>query len=220
MTAEFIDFPYKVEYTPQSSASIQVTQIIYRTANFKTKLNLLLHFLTHLEYSRVMIFARTKKTVINLTKFLERTHVGNVRAIHSNKAQNSRINALNEFRDGRIRLLISTDVSARGIDIHKVSQVINFDVPFIYEDYIHRIGRTGRAFETGEAITFVTPPDEYHIDRIESIIKEKISVRKLPEEVVVENTPKDEAQLMNKEIDRQKRRNDPTFLGAFHERKR
>jgi len=220
MASEFIDFPVKIEVTPQSTASSQVTQVIYKIPNFATKLNLLEYLLKFPEYSRIIVFVRTKKIVSSLEKYLKRINVGEVRSIHSNKSQNSRINALADFRNGNVRLLISTDVSSRGIDIHKVSHVINFDVPVLYEDYVHRIGRTGRAFETGIAITFVAPSDEYHIRKIEAIIKEKISISKLPDTVMVENTPAGEAKKIAMEIDRQKQREDPTFQGAFHTRKR
>jgi ATP-dependent RNA helicase RhlE len=120
---------------------------------------------------------------------------------------------------GGIRILVSTDVSSRGIDVTNVSHVINFDVPMLYEDYIHRIGRTGRAFQTGKAITFATEAERYHIQKIEELMREKIMVVKIPTEVKVEETPIYEAQQIAKEIDRQKRYEDPAFRGAFHERK-
>src|SRR5690606_11186173 len=106
------------------------------------------------------------------------------------------------------------------IDIMKVSHVINFDVPVRYEDYVHRIGRTGRAFQEGKAITFANPAEEYHVAKIEKLIREKIPVLPLPPEVEISETPRDEAQEMAREIDKQKRKEDPTFQGAFHERKR
>ena len=114
---------------------------------------------------------------------------------------------------------MSTDVTARGIDILKVSHVINFDVPILYEDYVHRIGRTGRAFQEGKAITFATPPEMYHISKIEKLIREKIPVKQLPPDLEVAETPPMEARDMAKEIDWQKKKEDPTFQGAFHERK-
>jgi ATP-dependent RNA helicase RhlE len=139
--------------------------------------------------------------------------------IHSNKGQNSRINAVNDFKEGNIRILVSTDVTARGIDVVKVSHVINFDVPVLYVDYVHRIGRTGRAFQEGKAITFMNKAEVYHIEKIEELIREKIPVKELPNEVHVEKTPFEEKQQMLKEIDNQKRREDPTFKGAFHDKK-
>ncbi len=220
MTSEFIDFPVKVEVTPQSTASSLVEQLIYYTPNFNFKLRLLQHLFTNPEFNRVMIFARTKEAVKNLAQYLDRIKVGSIRVIHSNKGQNSRINALKEFKAGGVRILITTDVSARGIDVLKVSHVINFDVPVIYEDYVHRIGRTGRALETGVAITLVTPADVYHIAKIEKIIHEEILVSNLPDNIVTQETPYEESQKMAREIDKQKRREDPSFQGAFHERKR
>jgi ATP-dependent RNA helicase RhlE len=165
-----------------------------------------------------MIFARSKENANNVYNFLERKGLGPARVIHSNKSQNTRINAINDFRSGNIRILVSTDVTARGIDVVKVSHVINFDVPILYEDYVHRIGRTGRAFQEGKAITFVNAAEEYHIRKIEEIIREKIRVRKLPESVTIAKTTFEERQQIAKDIDNQKRKEDPEFKGAFHER--
>ena len=219
LTSEFMDFSVRIEVTPQSSVSVQVTQSYYRVPNFKTKLNLLEFLLADETYNRIMVFVRTKETATHLHKYIERKNLGSIKSIHSNKAQNSRINSMKKFREGDIRILISTDVSARGIDIQKVSHVINFDVPLHYEDYVHRTGRTGRAFETGEAITFVTPADEYHLTKIEELIKNKITLKELPNGLLVEKTLFEESQIIAKEMDRQKRKEDPTYRGAFHERK-
>ncbi|MCL4142575.1 UNVERIFIED_CONTAM: hypothetical protein GTU68_062838 [Idotea baltica] len=111
-------------------------------------------------------------------------------------------------------------VTARGMDISMVSHVINFDVPLIYEDYVHRIGRTGRANNTGVAITFANEVEMIHIGRIEKIIRKPIPRKEMPEKVVVEKTPFEEKQLIDREIDLIKRREDPDFKGAFHEKKR
>jgi len=115
-----------------------------------------------------------------------------------------------------LRILVSTDVASRGIDVTNVSHVINFDVPIVYEDYVHRTGRTGRAFQEGIAITLVTETEKYHIDKIEKIIREKIPVKAMPAEVQVSETTYREADDMAREIDRQKRYQDPEFKGAFH----
>jgi len=127
---------------------------------------------------------------------------------------------MNEFKEGKLRILVSTDVASRGIDVTNVSHVINFDVPIMYEDYVHRTGRTGRAFQEGKAITFATDAEKYHIDKIEKIIREKIPVKKLPRQIEVAETEFDELQSMAREIDRQKRYEDPEFKGAFHEKKK
>ena len=220
LSQDFLEFPVKIEISPQATAAKQVEQELYYVPNLKTKINFVEYLLQNTEeFNRVMIFTRTKESANNVYKYLERKSLGPVRVVHSNKGQNTRINAINEFKEGKIRILVSTDVSARGIDVIKVSHVINFDVPNFYEDYIHRIGRTGRAFQEGKAITLVTRAEEYHIEKIEKLIREKIPVKSLPKEVVIEDTPFEESQLMAKEIDRQKRWEDPDFKGAFHERK-
>jgi ATP-dependent RNA helicase RhlE len=220
LSQDFLEFPIRIEVTPQATAATQVAQALYRVPNLKTKIDLLLHLLADESWQRVMIFTKTKDTANNIYKFLERKNIGPVRVIHSNKGQNTRINAMQEFKDGNLRILVSTDVSARGIDVKGVSHVLNFDVPILYDDYVHRIGRTGRAFETGSAVTFVNPAEEYHITKIEKLIREKIPVISLPKEIIPEETPFEEKQEMAREIDRQKRKEDPTYQGAFHERKR
>ena len=219
LSHDFLEFPVRIEITPQATPSKQVEQELYYVPNLRTKINFVDFLLQKEEYGRVMIFARTKESADNIYKFIERKVSGSVRVIHSNKGQNSRINAINEFKEGNLRVLVSTDVSARGIDVVNVSHVINFDVPNLYEDYVHRIGRTGRALQVGKAITFVTKAEEYHIGRIEKIIGLKIPMKELPKEVEIAETTFEEAQLMAREIDRQKRLDDPEFKGAFHKKK-
>ncbi|GCC51220.1 DEAD/DEAH box helicase [Chryseotalea sanaruensis] len=221
LSQDFLEFPVRIEVTPPATTSIQVTQELYEVPNIKTKINLLLHLLEDKEdFHRVIIFTRTKDTANNIFKFLERKALGTVKVIHSNKGQNTRINAMYEFKDGGIRILVSTDVSARGIDVTDVSHVINFDVPIVYDDYVHRIGRTGRALSEGKAITFVNPAEHYHIQKIEKLIRQRIPVKKLPSAVDVEEAGMEEKQDMAREIDWQKKKDDPTYQGAFHERKK
>jgi ATP-dependent RNA helicase RhlE len=220
LSLEFLEFPVKIEVTPPATTATQVEQELYHVPNLKTKINFLEHLLQDREtFNRVMIFTRTKEVADNVFRYLERKELGTVRVIHSNKGQNTRINAVNDFKEGGLRILVTTDVTARGIDVTKVSHVINFDVPILYEDYVHRIGRTGRAFQEGKAITFVTKAEEYHIKKIEALIREKIPVKPLPASVEIAETLKEEAHEMAKEIDWQKRKEDPEFKGAFHERK-
>jgi len=220
LSQDFLEFPVKLEVSAQSSPSKQVEQEVYHIPNRMTKINFVEHLLEDREtFNRVIIFTRTKEVANNLYHYLDRKGFGPVRVIHSNKGQNTRINAMNDFKEGNLRILVSTDVSARGIDVVKVSHVINFDVPILYEDYVHRIGRTGRAFQEGKAITLVTESEEYHIRNIEKLIREKIPVRELPSEIKVEDNLRGEAQEMAKAIDLQKRREDPEFKGAFHEKK-
>jgi ATP-dependent RNA helicase RhlE len=221
LAEEFLEFPVKVQATPEVMAAEQVDQMLYHVPNLKMKIHLLEHLLANRkEFSRVLIFTRTKDSADNVFKYLNRKQLGPARVIHSNKGQNSRINAMNEFKEGGLRILVSTDVSSRGIDVTGVSHVVNFEVPMQYEDYIHRIGRTGRAFHAGQAITFVDDAERYHIKKIESLMKEKIRVRKMPEGIEVDETSPEEQKRIAMEIDRQKRYEDPEFKGAFHQRKK
>lgn len=220
LTEDFLEFPEKIEVAPQASVAETIAQELYEVPNFKTKINLLQHFLQDERYSRVIIFVKTKANADNIGKFIQRKELGPVRIIHANKGQNSRINAVNEFRQGDIRVLVSTDVTARGMDISMVSHVINFDLPLVYEDYVHRIGRTGRAKQEGKAITFANELEMKHVARIEKLIQQKIEVSPLPEEVVVEKTPFDEKQEIARAIDNMRKKEDPTYQGAFHEKKK
>jgi ATP-dependent RNA helicase RhlE len=215
----FLLFPSRVEVTPQATTASTVEQTVYHVPNAPTKLNLLIHLLNDESWTRVMVFVKTKEQATEIGKYLERMRVGEVRLLHSNKAQNARMNAVNDFKEGEVRVLVSTDVTARGIDVFEVSHVVNFNVPSTYEDYVHRIGRTGRAFKTGCAVSFADVSEEYHITKIQKLIRQTIPVLEIPEGVVIEKTSFLEKQDQNKEIDRQKRLEDPDFKGAFHEKK-
>lgn len=221
LAENFLEYPEQVEVSPQATTAETVTQLLYELPNFKTKLNLLLNLLYEEErFNRVIVFTKTKKTADEISKYLSRKLSGEVRVIHANKGQNTRINAMDAFKEGSVDVLVATDVAARGIDVTMVSHVINFDVPLIYEDYVHRIGRTGRARQSGDAITFMNPAEEYHIGKIEELIRQPIPRAALPPDLTIEKTPFEEQQLIAREIDEQKRKEDPNFKGAFHEKKR
>lgn len=215
----FLLFPTRIEVTPPATPASTVEQQLYEAANFRTKLSLLEHLLRDESLRRVMLFVSTKEIASNIFKYFERKQIGEMRMMHSNKGQNARINAIDDFKSGDVRLLISTDVSARGIDVFEVSHVINFNIPTHYEDYVHRIGRTGRAFKTGVAISFMDPSESYHVRKIQQLIKQTIQRLPLPSEVEQFETPKPEFQDQMREIDRQKRIENPEFKGAFHEKK-
>lgn len=220
LTQDFLEYPQKVEVTPEVVTVEAIEQRLYHVPNAKTKLNLLEYLLHDIRLVRVMVFVKTKSSADNIGKYLERKELGPVRTVHANKGQHSRINAVNDFKDGDVRVLVSTDITSRGMDISMVSHVINYDVPLIYEDYVHRIGRTGRAKKSGIAITFANEVEMVHIPRIEALIRQPIPVANFPEEVVIEKTPFAEMQLIAREIDLMKRKADPDFQGAFHEKKK
>jgi len=220
LSEEFLEFPTRVEVTPQATPVETVSQVLYQAPNLRTKIELLEYLIQDAEaLNRVIIFTRSKKNAESVSKFLEHRNYGEVRAIHGNKGQNTRINSMEAFKGGEVRFLVATDVAARGIDVSMVSHVINFDVPLIYEDYVHRIGRTGRAENVGAAITFANEVEMFHIHQIEKLIRMQIPVLPLPAEVKVFETPFEEAQEMARETDFIKRRDNPDFKGAFHEKK-
>lgn len=221
MTEEFLDVPIRVEVAPSATPVDLVKQFVYHTPNFRTKLNLVADLLANEEeFKKVILFCKTKTAAESVFKVVKRRSEGEKRILHSNKGQNTRINAINAFKNDDVRILISTDLSARGIDASEVSHVINFDVPSNYDDYIHRIGRTARAGKVGVAITFLDPSEQWHFSKIEKMIRMSIPVLEIPETVKVAETSFEENQTTLREIDRQKKLDDPTFKGAFHEKKR
>jgi len=221
LSNNFLEFPTVIEITPQATPAQTVNQQLYHVPNVRTKINLLRKLLEdegHIK--KLMIFCKTRTSADDVYKFLLRKFGENeVKVLHANKGQNTRINAINAFKNDEIKILVATDVASRGIDVSDVSHVINFDVPVVIEDYVHRIGRTGRAYHSGEAITFCTPAEEYYMRKIEKLIRQTVPVGVIPADVFVEATPYEEKQAQAKEIDMQKRRDDPEFRGAFHEKK-
>jgi ATP-dependent RNA helicase RhlE len=221
MAREFLDHYEKIEVAPSATPVEQVRQYVYKVPNFRTKLNLVRHLLENeTAYTRVILFVKTKETADQVYKVIKRKTEGEKRILHSNKGQTSRLNAIRAFRNGEIRILITTDISARGIDVSLVSHVINFDIPPRYEDYVHRIGRTARAGNTGIAITLVAPDEVWHLRKIEKMIRMVIPEKEIPEEIKIFETEFEERQKQKREIDRQRKIDDPSFQGAFHEKKR
>ncbi len=220
MSHEFLDFPERVEVAPSATPAELIDQYYYSVPNFQTKLNLINYLLRDEEtYSRVIVFVGTKENAEMVFKIIKRRSEGEKRILHSNKGQSTRLNAINAFKSGIVRILITTDISSRGIDVESVSHVINFDLPSNHEDYVHRIGRTARANNTGVAISLINPAEELNLRKIEELIRMEIPQLELPEDLEVVATKKEESQDQLREIDRQKRAADPTFKGAFHEKK-
>jgi ATP-dependent RNA helicase RhlE len=219
-SSEFLEFPVRIEISPQATPANTIEQLVYKVPNLKTKINLLEYFLGKpLEYEKVIVFAKTKKSATAIFKFIERKIDKNARVIHSNKDQNARLNAINDFSSGKVKILVSTDIAARGLDISLVSHVINFDMPVKVDDYVHRIGRTGRAGQKGIAITFINRPDEYHLAEAEKLIRNRIQVSEIPEEVEIAETPREELQEQARDVDNIRKKADPGFKGAFHDKK-
>ncbi len=221
MAGEFLLWPTRVEAAPQSTPVETVVQSGFRAPNFGTKLNLLAVFLNREDIpQQALLFVREKDQAERIGQRIAEDVTPAVRTLHANKGQNSRIHAMELFKAGDIRYLVATDVASRGIDVPQLDLVINVTVPRDPHDYIHRIGRTGRAKRSGQAVTLVDPSEKPALERVEALIGQRISFEDLPANVSEAPTPSWEAQAMARAIDREKRKADPTFKGAFHEKKR
>ena len=166
--------PVKVEASQVSSTADTVQQYLYYT-NKSDKTELLAHILEEHNIDQVLVFCRTKHGADRVTRNLNKKRI-NSAAIHGDKAQNSRQRVLQQFKDRELRVLVATDIAARGIDINKLKFVINFDIPNVAETYVHRIGRGGRAGDEGIAISICEPEENIYIKDIEKLITQKIEV--------------------------------------------
>jgi ATP-dependent RNA helicase RhlE len=155
-----------------------VTQLVYEVPKH-LKTSLLLHLLREPQMNMVLVFSRMKHSADRLARQLEQKGIATA-TLHSNRSQNQRLKALKDFKSGAVRVLVATDIAARGIDVDGISHVVNYDFPMHVEDYVHRIGRTGRAHAVGDAISFVTPEDHGELRALERFIGRGI-VRKKAE---------------------------------------
>jgi ATP-dependent RNA helicase RhlE len=167
--------PHTVEAGEKRDTVATIVQHFYH-ASQATKTDLLLHAIEAERMESVLVFSRTKHGADKICKRLERKGIASV-AIHSNRTQSQRERALEGFKRGQFRVLVATDIAARGIDVTGISHVINFDIPRYAEDYIHRIGRTGRAGAAGDAITFLSRDEQQYLKRIESFVGRKFPVK-------------------------------------------
>ena len=173
--AQILDDPATVEVARRNTPAELVTQYVYQVeANRKREL--LAHLVKKNDWTQVLVFCKTKHGANRLATQLQRDRI-NADAIHGNKSQSARIRALEDFKAGQVKVLVATDIAARGLDIEELPHVVNFDMPYVPEDYVHRIGRTGRAGATGEAISLVCAEDRPLLAAIEKLIGRKIDVR-------------------------------------------
>ncbi len=212
--------PENIEAAPSGTPLDNIKQESYQVPNFNTKVSLLDILLEeHTEMSKILIFVSTKALADELHDRLTEKYDDKIGIIHSNKDQNYRFNAVKNFKTGTTRVLIATDIVARGIDIEDVSHVINFDLPEEPQNYIHRIGRTGRADRPGHAITLVSAFDMDKLEPIESLMNLKIPQMPLPAHLAISD------KLIEAEIPEVKMKNFLTKLpeirddSAFHEKK-
>lgn len=175
LSASILHHPKKVEVTPVSSTAETINQSIY-FVDKKNKLPLLIEVLENENIKTALVFTRTKHGADKVVRVLSKNNI-KAQAIHGNKSQNARQNALSNFKDQSTRVLVATDIAARGIDVDDLEYVINFEIPNISETYVHRIGRTGRAGSRGTALSFCDAEEKAFLRDIEKLIEQKIPVQ-------------------------------------------
>jgi len=181
----FVD-PKKISIAVSGTPLDNISQTRYDVPNFHTKVNLLQSLLVDQdEFKKVLVFTSNKKMADRLFEEMDELHGDETCVIHSNKSQNYRIRSIEEFDEGQNRILISTDIMSRGLDLEKITHVINFDTPAFPENYMHRIGRTGRAEKEGNAILFSTEKEQKWREGIEELMNYKVPVLEMPSEVQI-----------------------------------
>lgn len=213
--------PEKISVAASGTPLENISQSGYEVPNFYTKINLLKVLLKDREqFNKTLIFAGNKKMADRVFENLDPAFPEECTIIHSNKTQNYRLRSIRQFEDGFCRILVATDVMARGLDIDEISHVINFDTPDYPENYMHRIGRTGRAEKEGHSILLTTPNEQEGLEKIESLMKMEVPKKPLPEEVEIskELIPEEQPKVM--EINNPSKFTDEDAPGpAFHEKK-
>jgi len=200
----FFSKPEKVQIALSGTPLNNIVQSKFAVPNYFTKVNLLSHLLSDKdEMKKILVFVSSKKIADKLYDAISEFYLSEIAVIHSNKSQNYRFRSINQYDEGKVRILIATDIIARGLDLDKISHVINFDTPTYAENYMHRIGRTGRAEESGKSILFYTEREERYKDSIENLMGMEIISVKIPEEVeITTQLTIDEKRERGKKIDR------------------
>ena len=215
---DFFTTPHTISIAVSGTPLENISQTCYPVQNFYTKVNLLKHLLKDKEtYSKVLVFISNKRIADRLFDCLKPDFGEESCVIHSNKTQNYRLRSINQFNEGMNRILIATDVMARGLDLEMITHVFNFNTPNYPENYMHRIGRTGRAEAKGNAILFYTSKEEEYKETIETLMKYEIPQLDFPEEVSISNELAPEEQTRIHEL------NNPSkttgLESGFHEKK-
>ena len=174
LSSQILKHPKRISVDPVSSTAETIKQYIYYT-NKSSKKDLLLYILKDQSINQLLLFSRTKHGADRIVKNLRKKNI-QASAIHGDKSQNQRQKALKSFKDSQIRVLVATDIAARGIDIDKLSFVLNYDIPNESETYVHRIGRCGRAGENGVAISICEPEENIYAKSIEKLIQQEIEI--------------------------------------------
>jgi len=172
LSNQILGNPEKVTIQPKQTTAEKVEQSVYMVSK-GDKVKLLVHLINEKEAESTLVFSRTKHGANKIVKKLAQAGIES-EAIHGNKSQNIRVKALNGFKEGRIKVLVATDIAARGIDVEELSLVVNYDLPNVPETYVHRIGRTGRAKASGEAISFCDAEERAYLRDIQKLIKQDV----------------------------------------------
>ena len=172
LAGEFLHQPEKIQVTPANTTVSRIDQTVYPVDKAR-KTELLKHLVASERWGQVLVFSRTKYGADKISRNLSKAGISSD-SIHGDKKQGARTRSLKQFKDGRLQVLVATDIAARGIDIQQLPRVVNFDLPHVAEDYVHRIGRTGRAGETGIALSLVSADEVSQLQKIEKLIKKSI----------------------------------------------
>ncbi len=216
----FFEGPRKIEIVPHGTPLDQIIQIGYDVPNFYTKANFLSYLLrNNADFEKVLVFISTKKLADFLFETMAPQFANQIDVIHSNKSQNYRVKVVDKFHEGVCRVLIATDIIARGIDVQDVSHVVNFDIPLEPINYIHRIGRTGRADKKGVALSFISELERENQANIEILMDKKIPVETLPADVEIDKRLIDEELINPADKNYLKAHKLKDSGGAYHEKK-
>lgn len=172
LAKEFLKAPVEINVAPRNTAAVLVSQVVHPVDKGR-KAALLSHLIRNEDWDQALVFSRTKHGANKLVKILALDGIESI-AIHGNKSQSQRTKALADFKEGKVHVLVATDIAARGIDIDQLPVVVNFDLPHVPEDYVHRIGRTGRAGTTGKAVSLVSADEVRQLQDIEKLLKQRL----------------------------------------------
>ncbi len=200
---EFLHNPVMVEATPENTTVEKIDQTVYRVDKTQ-KTDLIIKLISDGGWKQILVFTRTKHGANRLSQKLEKAKITSA-AIHGNKSQGARTKALSGFKEGKVRVLVATDIAARGLDIPLLPHVINFELPNISEDYVHRIGRTGRAGASGEAISLVSLDEVGYLRDIEKLIGERLQPRVLADFQLTETMADVKAAEEEKKLEKARR---------------
>ena len=218
---EFFITPVKISIALSGTPLDNISQHCYKAANFNTKVNLLENLLRDKDqFKKVLVFVSNKKMADKLFESIEPKFGNESCIIHSNKSQNYRIRSIENFDSGLYRILISTDIMSRGLDLDNITHVINFDTPEFPENYMHRIGRTGRAEREGKSLLFYTDKEKKFKNEIEDLMSLTIPILEIPDEVEISKDLIEEEKSDGK-LRKNENRNIKKIelVGGFHEKK-